>query len=212
MLMPSEEEFDSIYEEYIKKPLIEEGYLIKRDKEIPGSSKIVEDILHNIRSAEIVIADLSGLNVNVFYELGIADEKRKYVILIAKKGDELPFNLAHRRTILYDITNKGLKHLSQQIIVYVKAYKKEKHIDELILQFSESKTYSAAINNWRSLRDYEPDFNINQINTMAEASAQNNEIYDSYILEPLLQSFFKRHKEVLLKETVKKLKDVGFRL
>ena len=77
MLMPSKDEFDIIYEAYIKKPLISAGYSIKRDKEIPGSSKIFEDILHNIRTAEIIIADLTGHNVNVFYELGIADEKKK---------------------------------------------------------------------------------------------------------------------------------------
>lgn len=212
MLMPSLEQFDLTYEEFIKKPLIREGYSIKRDKEIPGSSKIFEDILHNIRTAEIIIADLTGQNVNVFYELGIADEKRKYTIQIAQKGEVLPFDLSQRRTIFYETNQQGLVKLSREILIYVKAYKKEKLIDERISQFSDSEHYTDSIENWKILRDFEPDLNNNQINTIAEAAAQNDQINNSYIISPLLQSFFRRHNEVLLKETIKKLKDVGFEI
>lgn len=210
MLMPSKDEFDIIYEVYIKKPLISAGYSIKRDKEIPGSSKIFEDILHNIRTAEIIIADLTGHNVNVFYELGIADEKKRYVIQIAQKGEELPFDLSQRRTIFYDIDERGLKNLSQEILKYVKTYKKEGLIDEIISEFRESESYSKSISFWKSLIDYEPDLNNRQINALAEGTAQNNEIYESYVLYPLLKSFFTRHKEVLSLDIISKLKEKGF--
>ena len=210
MLMPSKDEFDLIYEDYIKKPLINAGYLIKRDKEILGSSKIFEDILHNIRTAEIIIADLTGQNVNVFYELGIADEKKRYVIQIAQKGEELPFDLSQRRTIFYDTDEKGLKNLSQEVLNYVKAYKKERLIDEIIAGFKASESYSESISGWKNLIDYEPDLNNHQINALAEGTAQNNEIYESYILYPLLKSFFTRHKEVLSSDLIIKLKEKGF--
>ena len=210
MLMPSKEEFDTIYETYIKQPLLKTGYSIKRDKEIPGSSKIFEDILHNIRTAEIIIADLTGQNVNVFYELGIADEKKRYVIQIAQKGEELPFDLSQRRTIFYNTDERGLKNLSQEVLKYVKAYKKERFIDEIISNFRESESYSESISIWNNLRDYEPDLNNRQINAIAEGTAQNNEIYESYVLNPLLKSFFTRHEEVLLSDIINKLREKGF--
>ena len=209
-LMPSKDEFDIIYEEYIKKPLINAGYLIKRDKEILGSSKIFEDILHNIRTAEIIIADLTSQNVNVFYELGISDEKKRYVIQIAQKGEELPFDLSQRRTIFYDSDERGLRDLSQKVLKYVKVYKKEKYIDEIISEFRESESYSESISIWKSLIDYEPDLNNRQINAIAEGTVKNNEIYESYVIYPLLKSFFTRHKEVLLLDVIIKLKEKGF--
>lgn len=210
MLMPSKDEFDIIYEEYIKKPLISAGYLIKRDKEILGSSKVFEDILHNIRTAEIIIADLTGQNVNVFYELGIADEKKRYVIQIAQKGEELPFDLSQRRTIFYNADERGLKNLSQEVLNYVKAYKKERFIDEIISEFRESESYSESISLWKNLIDYEPDLNNRQIIAIAEGSAQNYEIYESYVLNPLLKSFFTRHREVFSIDIINKLKEKGF--
>lgn len=210
MLMPSKKEFDSIYEVYIKNPLINEGYSIKRDKEIPGSSKIFDDILHNIRTADIIIADLTGQNANVFYELGIADEKKRYAIQIAQKGEELPFDLSQRRTIFYTTDKPGLNKLSKEILSYVKAYKKEKYIDDIIIEFSESEYFIDSIDNWKVLINYEPDLNNKQINAIAEATAENDQIHDSYVISPLLISFFKRHKEVISAETIKKLKNIGF--
>lgn len=210
MLMPSYKEFDSIYEIYIKNPLIKQGYMVKRDKEIPGSSKIMEDILHNIRAAEIIIADLTDQNVNVFYELGIAFEKRKYLILIAQKGEILPFDLSQRRTIFYETSEDGLKKLSQEVFGYVKLFKRVQYIDEMITKFGESESYYNAIDYWDILKDFEPDLKNRQINEIAEVSARNYQIYSSYRVSPLLKSFFKRHKEVISKETIEELKKVGF--
>lgn len=210
MLMPSKDEFDIIYEEYIKKPLISAGYLIKRDKEISGSSNVFEDILHNIRTAEIIIADLTGHNVNVFYELGIADEKKRYVILIAQKGEKLPFYFTQRRTIFYNTDERGLKNLSQEVLNYVKAYKKERIIDEIISEFRVSESYSELFSIFNNLLDYEPDLNNRQINALAEGTAQLNQVKDALILKPILRSFFGRHIEVFSSDLITKLKEKGF--
>ncbi|MBA7548537.1 hypothetical protein ES705_40998 [subsurface metagenome] len=209
-LMPSKEEFDIIYEDHIKKPLVNAGYLIKRDKEILGSSKIVDDILHHIRAAEIIIADLTSKNVNVFYELGIADEKKKYLILIAQKGENLPFDLSQRRTIFYKTDEFGLDKLTQEILFYVKAYKRVKYIDKMISNFGNSSSFFEAIDYWKSLMEFEPELNTNQINNIAKASAQNDQIFNSYKVSNSLNDFFKRHEEIISKETIKNLMVVGF--
>jgi hypothetical protein len=63
---------------------------------------ILQQILEEIGRAGIIIADLTDLNPNVLYELGIAHCRCEDVILIARKGVSLPFDLAALRCIFYD--------------------------------------------------------------------------------------------------------------
>jgi hypothetical protein len=63
---------------------------------------ILVDILDELEKAEIIIADLTGLNANVLYELGIAHVRCDSVILVCKKGQILPFDLGNIRCIYFD--------------------------------------------------------------------------------------------------------------
>lgn len=61
----------------------------------------MKDILAGITESALVIADLTGANPNVYYELGLAHAFRKRVILLAQRIDELPFDLRSYRVIPY---------------------------------------------------------------------------------------------------------------
>ncbi len=65
----------------------------------PG--EIITHIIENLVSADIVIADLSGRNPNVFYELGVRHAVNNNTILIADNLDDIPFDLRGLRTITY---------------------------------------------------------------------------------------------------------------
>lgn len=65
---------------------------------------IVADILEELERAEIVIADLTGLNPNVLYELGIAHVRCDSVVLVCERGQALPFDLASIRCLFYDLS------------------------------------------------------------------------------------------------------------
>lgn len=65
----------------------------------PG--EIITHIIENLVSADIVIADLSGRNPNVFYELGVRHSVNNNTILIADNLDDVPFDLRGLRTITY---------------------------------------------------------------------------------------------------------------
>ena len=119
VLMPFKEELTRIYEEFIKKPLENKGYIIKRADDFFKSSPIIDDILESIENADIIIADLTGNNPNVFYELGRAHEKNKVVIQICQKGQKIPFDLGYIRTIIYDNSLSGYMYLQSQILKYV---------------------------------------------------------------------------------------------
>src|ERR1051325_1667392 len=79
------------------------GYQVRRADEVADPGMIGDQILANIINADLVIADLTDLNPNVFYELGIRHYVTKPTIHIAKLGTPLPFDNAAHRTIFVDI-------------------------------------------------------------------------------------------------------------
>lgn len=106
--MPFAEGFLPVYES-IKNTLSELGMSSKRSDEIYSSAPILTDILTGIAKANLIVADLSGRNPNVLYELGIAHmhKDNARVILLANNKDDIPFDIAHLRVILYEPTEQG---------------------------------------------------------------------------------------------------------
>lgn len=86
--------------EHILKPIFEElglaGYRADLD-ETPGS--ITERLISNLIQAELVIVDLTGMNPNVFYELGVAHSFGKRIVVIADSVEGIPFDNKDQRTI-----------------------------------------------------------------------------------------------------------------
>src|SRR5690242_20497274 len=66
---------------------------------------ITTRMISDIRDADLVVADLTDLNPNAFYELGICHSAEKPVIHIAKLGTILPFDNAAHRAIFVDVTD-----------------------------------------------------------------------------------------------------------
>ena len=78
-------------------------------------------IWENILRADLIIADLTGRNPNVFYELGYAHALHKNTVLITQSIDDVPFDLRHRQMIKYFATAKGYKDLNESLKNYVKS-------------------------------------------------------------------------------------------
>ena len=55
----------------------------------------------------MVIADITPVNANVFYEVGYSHALKKPTILLAQRGTKLPFDISGFRTIFYDNTIDG---------------------------------------------------------------------------------------------------------
>lgn len=94
--------------DYIISPVCKEyGYSVVRADKMQNSGLITKAIIEQIISSDLVIADLTGNNPNVFYELAIRHSYRKPAIQIIKGDIEIPFDLADMRTISYDTTLSG---------------------------------------------------------------------------------------------------------
>ena len=102
------------------------------DKNISGS--ITSEIVKSIAGADIVIADLTGRNPNVFLELGIRYSLRnKITILIAQHGTISPFDVNHYRTIFYRVVEPA--PVKKQIAKAIsEGYINEQKSDSLVFE------------------------------------------------------------------------------
>jgi len=82
---------------------------------ITKTGSITRDLLSRLYRSDAVIADLTDLNPNVFYELGVRHALRSGTILIALKGTKLPFDVGDLRVIFYEDRVGGEKELTPQI-------------------------------------------------------------------------------------------------
>ena len=92
---------------------------VRADKiSAPGS--ITSQIIEHVVNDDLVIADLTDHNANVFYELALRHAIKKPVVQIIKAGQQLPFDVITQRTIEVDHTDidsykKCLEELPRQI-------------------------------------------------------------------------------------------------
>ena len=101
--MPFAEEFKDVYQCLILEVLEEAGYTVIRADDIKSQSNIISDIVKGIITSDLIVADLTGSNPNVYYELGIAHALDKKVILITQEINELPFDLRSYRVVGYSV-------------------------------------------------------------------------------------------------------------
>jgi hypothetical protein len=119
VLMPFTDELTEIYNAFIKPTveLAEFNLVCRRADDIKSNKAIIQDIWKSICEARLVIADLSGLNPNVMYELGVAHTVGKETILIHQGGGtvKFPFDLAHIRRIEYNNDALGGAKLTREL-------------------------------------------------------------------------------------------------
>jgi nucleoside 2-deoxyribosyltransferase len=72
-----------------------------RGDDVFTPTDILIDIWHSINGADFVIADITGRNPNVLYELGIAHTLAKPVLILSRNAADIPIDLSTRRVILY---------------------------------------------------------------------------------------------------------------
>jgi DNA-binding response OmpR family regulator len=111
VLMPFEKSFDDIYQFGIKEPLVDKGLKCERADEIQDTGGIMEQVFNRIRRARFIVADMTGRNANVFYEVGYAHAIGKDVILLTKEKEDVPFDLRGYYHIKYGDSIKNLKKM-----------------------------------------------------------------------------------------------------
>jgi hypothetical protein len=124
VLMPFNKDFSPIFDDHIVKICGKMGMECKRADNIFGSNEIISDIWELIFNSSIVIADCTGRNPNVFYELGIAHTLGKKVIIITQEANDIPFDISHIRYIKYEYTPRGMKLFEESLQKFIGEVKK----------------------------------------------------------------------------------------
>jgi len=137
-------ELDEFYEQLIK-PAVEavsvpgrpgERVVCHRGDKEPRPGEIITHIIENLVLSEIAIADLTGKNPNVFYELGVRHAVNDNTILIAQSEDDVPFDLRGLRFITYTKDFQGGPRLRNAITAAVEdIVKQPEKIDNPVRRF-----------------------------------------------------------------------------
>jgi hypothetical protein len=91
---------------HIITPVAEEcGYDAIRADKISEAGMITTQVINRILNDPMVVADLTGHNANVFYELAVRHAVRKPYVQLIQKGETIPFDVAGMRTIDVDHTD-----------------------------------------------------------------------------------------------------------
>lgn len=105
VMMPFDQESNSIYRELIAPSAEEVGLTPLRADQIYTSGAIAEQVRAAIRESRVCISDVSTQNPNVLYEIGLAQALGKPIVLIAQEGTKPSFDIAHLRYISYNRDN-----------------------------------------------------------------------------------------------------------
>jgi hypothetical protein len=98
---------DHVLKHIIHAALSQNGkeYTVLRADEIPESGIITKQVIEHLRDAEVVIADLSFGNPNVFYEMAVRHLLQKPIVHLIKRGEKIPFDLFASRMIDFDLSD-----------------------------------------------------------------------------------------------------------
>lgn len=159
------EESDYVFKEIINpsivkaldKDLYEPEVIREVDRNTPGS--ITREMIRNIARADIVIADLTGRNPNVFLELGVRFALRDRVtILIAQEGTITPFDVRNFRTIFYKIVRRDFA-IDQIADAIAEGLSENRRSDSLV--FDAFKEISVVIPNYCESYSHEKETDRN---------------------------------------------------
>lgn len=99
--IPFSDEFEDVYKLGIKQTVTEMGMRCEKVDEVELPIDILQQIYECIEKADIVIAEMTTKNPNVFYETGYAHALGKPTILLAQDASDIPFDLKHFKHLIY---------------------------------------------------------------------------------------------------------------
>jgi hypothetical protein len=107
---------DMVLEYVIKPAVVSAGYEIYRADLAAQPGIVTVHVIQHLIEDDLVVADITDRNPNVFYELAIRHAIRKPYVQIISHGQLLPFNIQEVQTVVYDIADvKGIRAATELI-------------------------------------------------------------------------------------------------
>lgn len=173
VLMPFDSKYDDIYQLGIKQPASDLGIRAERVDEQIYQEGILERIYKQIEAADIIVADVSGKNPNVLYEIGYAHGKGKICILLTSSPADIPFDLKHKRHVVYDSIGTLKNRLTEELIW---AQSEIENIKKSNIQVKMHSIFGNLLKT-KYKADGEVEFKIDLLNESNKSSSQLEAIY-----------------------------------
>ncbi|MGB2863744.1 MAG: hypothetical protein WBC05_10505 [Sedimentisphaerales bacterium] len=120
VVMQFTSDFNELYDEVIKPTVESFGIECMRADDFHTSGLILIDIAQSILESQLIIADITPDNPNVFYEVGFAHGMGKPLILLSEKSREkLPFDVSGFRTLFYDNSIGGKRKVEERLTKFI---------------------------------------------------------------------------------------------
>jgi hypothetical protein len=129
VMLPFTEPYLTIFSDHVRLILEREMQLqILKADDIFRPEAIIQSVHDLIRKADVLVAEISERNPNVYYEIGFAHGIGKRVIFLTRSMENVPFDLRHLRCVVYEYTPRGSRKLKKDLLASVQAVLDE-HIE-----------------------------------------------------------------------------------
>lgn len=115
VIMPFSKERKEVFTYGIAPACKRAGFEAVRVDQLKGVFNINRKIIEHLFCSDVVIAEITDKNPNVFYEMGVSHAIGNKTIMIAQSSKELPFDISNYRCLIYEQSVEGLQHLQEQI-------------------------------------------------------------------------------------------------
>jgi len=117
---PQRKRADSVLKHIFKPALEPLGYTVVRADEISQPGSITLQVLERVLESDLVIADLTDHNPNVFYELAVRHASERPVIHAISSEQTIPFDVADLRTVKIAMDLDGAEQAKAEIVAQAK--------------------------------------------------------------------------------------------
>ena len=100
-------DFDLIYGEAIRPAVEDAGLECRRGDDLTSAGILQRSIIEAVLRSDVMIADLSTMNANVFYELGMRHAIRRGRTIIISSNIHIPWNVQYLPVFLYEVSESG---------------------------------------------------------------------------------------------------------
>lgn len=108
---------------YLIAPVCEElGYKPVRVDQVDAVDNINETIINYLKTAPMVVADMTGHNPNAFYELGFRQALELPLVPIIQAGNRLPFDVISQRTVFYNLSVGKIEQSKKDLKAKMKSF------------------------------------------------------------------------------------------
>lgn len=114
VLMPFSLDAEPLYE-IIQEAAKDVGLRCYRADEILFTGSIMDQIFESVLRAGLIVADLTGRNPNVLYEVGVATTIGKEIVFLTQTIEDVPFDIRYLRFLMYEYTFSGVKKLRENL-------------------------------------------------------------------------------------------------